>query len=122
MSTSAPARVKTILVVDLTHVLNVPFSTTILGDLRARLIPPTRVGGPKDNLLKVHTRRPAPQRDREHHRPTTRSSCACVCRAPPSWRALLTEAPLSRFARSERGRAFIGKSLVVLRLGVVDRK
>jgi hypothetical protein len=46
MSTSAPARVKTILVVDLTHVPNDPFSTTTLGDLRARLIPPTRVGGP----------------------------------------------------------------------------
>jgi hypothetical protein len=46
MSTSAPARVKTILVVDLTHALNDPFSTTLLGDLRARLIPPTRVGGP----------------------------------------------------------------------------
>jgi hypothetical protein len=40
MSTSAPARVKTILVVDLTHVPNDPFSTTILRDLRARLIPP----------------------------------------------------------------------------------
>ena len=46
MATSAPARVKPILVVDLTHVLNGPFATTILGDLRARLIPPTRVGGP----------------------------------------------------------------------------
>jgi hypothetical protein len=44
MSTSAP--VKTILVVDLTHVLNDPFATTILGDLQARLIPPTRVGRP----------------------------------------------------------------------------
>jgi hypothetical protein len=44
MSTSAP--VKAILVVDLTHVLNDPFVTTILCDLRARLIPPTRVGGP----------------------------------------------------------------------------
>jgi hypothetical protein len=44
MSTSVP--VKTILVVDLTHVPpNDPFATTILGDLRARLIPPTRVGG-----------------------------------------------------------------------------
>jgi hypothetical protein len=45
MATSEP--VKTILVVDLTHVPpNDPFATTILGDLRARLIPPTRVGGP----------------------------------------------------------------------------
>src|ERR1700716_3376872 len=34
MSTSAPARVKTILVVDLTHALNDPFGTTILRDLR----------------------------------------------------------------------------------------
>ena len=42
MSTSALGRVKTILVVDLTHVPNDPFATTILGDLRARLIPPTR--------------------------------------------------------------------------------
>ena len=46
MATSAPARVKTIFVVDLTHVPNDPFATTILGDLRARLIPPTRVCGP----------------------------------------------------------------------------
>jgi hypothetical protein len=46
MSTSALGRVKTILVVDLAHVPNDPFTTTILGDLRARLIPPTRVGGP----------------------------------------------------------------------------
>jgi hypothetical protein len=53
MSTSAPARVKTILVVDLTHVLNVPFSTTILGDLRARLIPPTRVGRQHHRLSPV---------------------------------------------------------------------
>ena len=45
MATSEP--VKTILVVDLTHVPpNDPFATTILGDLRARLFPPTRVGGP----------------------------------------------------------------------------
>jgi hypothetical protein len=44
MATSEP--VKTILVVDLTHVPNDPFATTILSDLRARLIPPTRVGGP----------------------------------------------------------------------------
>jgi hypothetical protein len=43
MSTSAPGRVKTILVVDLTHMLNDPFATTILADLRARLIPPTAV-------------------------------------------------------------------------------
>ena len=41
MSTSAPGRVKTILVVDLTHMLNDPFATTILAYLRARLIPPT---------------------------------------------------------------------------------
>jgi CoA:oxalate CoA-transferase len=54
MSTSAPRPTpgpfSGILVVDLIHVLNGPFGTTILDDLRARLIPPTRVGAPDKTL------------------------------------------------------------------------
>jgi hypothetical protein len=67
MSTSAPARVKPILVVDLTHVLNGPFGTTILGDLRARLIPPTRVGGPNGQPPESSHL----ERSLEHHSVTT---------------------------------------------------
>ena len=87
MATSEP--VKTILVVDLTHVPNDPLATTILGDLRARLIRPTRVGEPNGQ--------------------------------PPESSHLLAR-PARSDHRSERAGVFIGYSVVVLRLGAVDRK